>query len=92
MGGWFRALALYSNSRRLEDDDSEHHTTPKYFAHGLHKEDILCMTFIEPNMLASACYDGNIFVWDLNIDRLAVRLNAWDVEGRSPKCRSKDCK
>lgn len=89
-GGWFRTLALYSNSRRLEDIVDDHNTTPKYFGHKLHKEDVLSMTHIEPSMLASASYDGDIFLWDLNIDRLTYRLNAWDELGRNPQKVVKD--
>ncbi len=40
---------------------------------------------IEPNILASASYDGVICVWNLSIDRLTCRLNAWDEQGRSPQ-------
>lgn len=90
VGGWFRALALYNNSRRSDDDADEHHTTPKYFGHRLHKEDVLSMTHVEPNMLASASYDGDIYVWDLNTDRVTNRLNAWDEQGRMPQSMAKE--
>ena len=77
---------MYGNSRRLEDSSNEENITPKYFAHGLHKEDVLSLAFIEPNILVSASYDGNIFVWDMTIDRVLCRLNAWDEIGRQPQC------
>ncbi len=85
VGGWFRALAIYSNSRVLDEEEEQHHCTPKYFMQGLHKEDVLSMVHIEPNILASASYDGVIYVWNLSIDRLTCRLNAWDEQGRSPQ-------
>ena len=93
VGGWFRSLALYSNTsqKQQEISDSDHHTIPKYFGQNMHREDILSMAHIEPNMLASASYDGDIFVWDLNIDRVSTRLNAWDKEARGgPLSMDKD--
>ena len=85
VGGWFRALALYANDRAQDDIEEHHQCMPKYFMRGLHKEDVLSVTHVEPNMLASASYDGDIFVWNLSIDRLMCRLNAWDEQGRNPQ-------
>ena len=91
VGGWFRTLALYPNSRVLDEENEQHQCTPKYFGHGFHREDVLSLALVEPNMLVSASYDGEIVVWNLTIDRLMCRLNAWDELGRSPLLASDFC-
>ncbi|KNC51065.1 uncharacterized protein AMSG_12031 [Thecamonas trahens ATCC 50062] len=41
-----------------------------------HREDVLCCEFYPPNLLASAAYDGEIVVWNLNSQRELQRMQA----------------
>ncbi len=68
-GGWSRCLAIYRDTRHSSD------IIPKYWAVGVHKDDVLCMAFQEPNTLVSASYDGNIIVWNLDLERPICKLN-----------------
>lgn len=69
VGGWNRCLAEYGATGEPDD------IVPKYWAVGVHKEDILCMAYEESNTLASASYDGNIAIWNLDMDRLICKLD-----------------
>lgn len=69
VGGWNRCLAVYGDTGEPDD------VVPKYWAFGVHKEDILCMACEESTTLASASYDGNIAIWNLDMDRLICKLN-----------------
>ena len=40
-------------------------TSPKYWGKGIHKDDILCMGYQDPDMLITGSYDGDIVVWDI---------------------------
>lgn len=70
VGGWSRHLATYGDTRDPDD------IIPKYWGAGAHKDDILCMAYQEPNTLASASYDGDLIIWNLDVERSACRLNA----------------
>ena len=69
----------YSDTR---DPDS---SIPKYFGAGEHREDILSIAGQEPNLLASASYDGDILLWNLDIEKCVGRLNASCQETRLPR-------
>ena len=49
---------------------------PKYCGKGVHSEDILCIAFIKPNILATASYDGEIVLWDTEWQRLLSKVNS----------------
>ena len=70
VGGWSRHLSTYGDTRDPDD------VIPKYWGAGAHKDDILCMAYQEPNTLASASYDGDLIIWNLDVERSACRLNA----------------
>ena len=40
----------------------------------LHNDDILAMDFAPPNYLATAGFDGEIVVWDIETEKIFVRL------------------
>ena len=72
-------LSRYSDTR---DADG---TVPKCFGGGEHREDILCLAGQEPNLLASASYDGDILLWNVDSERCVGRLNAGCPEKRRPR-------
>lgn len=67
------------------DDNLPDDVVPKYWGHRGHKEDILCLAYCEPNVLASASYDGDIIVWDVDGEKKLIKLNAYDNASRSGK-------
>lgn len=71
----------YTDSDTREPDGS----IPKCFGSGEHREDILSLTGQEPNLLASASYDGDILLWNLDSERCVGRLNAGFQETRRPR-------
>ena len=77
VGGWSRCLAVYGDTRDPDD------IIPKYWAVGAHKDDILCMAYQEPNTLASASYDGDIVVWNVDVERAVCKLNGSDCQQKA---------
>ena len=55
---------------------------------GVHKEDILCMANQE-QILASGSYDGDVVLWNLDVDRPTLRLNAHEEHCGTPSTFSK---
>ena len=45
----------------------------------------MCLAYCEPNILASASYDGDIIVWDVDGEKKLIKLNAYDDASRSGK-------
>ncbi|XP_074849430.1 cilia- and flagella-associated protein 337-like [Carettochelys insculpta] len=41
-----------------------------------HKEDVLCVSFCPPNLVASSSYDGEILIWNVISGYVCSRLNA----------------
>ena len=58
---------------------------PKCFGAGEHHEDILSLAGQEPNLLATASYDGDILLWNVDSERCVGRLNACCQETRQPR-------
>ena len=58
---------------------------PKYWGMGVHTEDILCMAHIEPDLLATASYDGSVVLWDMEIEQPIIVLN------ESSNCSAQQC-
>ena len=56
----------------LRDPDD---IVPKYWGEGIHKEDVLCIAQLEPNMLVTASHDGDVVLWDVEIEQPIVKLN-----------------
>ena len=40
----------------------------------IHKDDILTIDFCQPNLLCTASFDGEIIVWDVETEKIFVRL------------------
>ena len=47
----------------------------------VHKEDILAVAYLPPNLLATASFDGHICVWTLETQTLFLTLR----RGQTPK-------
>lgn len=45
----------------------------------LHKDDILTIDFCPPNLLCTASFDGEIIVWDVETEKIFVRLRKGQV-------------
>lgn len=41
-----------------------------------HKDDVLCVAFCPPNLVASSSYDGEILIWNLISGHVCSRLSA----------------
>ena len=50
-------------------------STPKYWGRGIHTEDIICMAHLEPDILATASFDGAVVIWDVEIEQPLAVLN-----------------
>ena len=85
VGGWSRCITEYSDHRDPDDE------IPKYWGEHVHKEDILCMSSQEPNILASASYDGDIILWNVDVERSVMKLNACDEKSRGEHWKGINC-
>ena len=65
-GGWNKRLTEYVDQ---SDNDAVKWLAPP------HRNDILHMALYPPHMLATCSYDGDIFIWSLDIGRLMYCLN-----------------
>ncbi len=66
--GWNRRLTVYMDS--AEDETS-------FTWQERHQDDILTTAVFPPSLVASASYDGDIFVWWLETGKLLNHLNAY---------------
>ena len=71
---YFVLLPLFRDTREPDD------IIPKYWGQDVHREDILCMTYQEPNILVTSSYDGDIILWDMETQHVISVLNATDVD------------
>eukprot|EP00741_Cyanophora_paradoxa_P015874 tig00020909_g15325.t1 len=70
--GWDRKVLMW-----LEENT---HDVPTMRELEGHAEDILCVAFCAPNMLATASYDGRILVWNLDSGYMKASLAAPELE------------
>ena len=45
----------------------------------VHKDDILTIDFCPPNLLCTASFDGEIIVWDVETEKIFIRLRKGQV-------------
>ena len=45
----------------------------------IHKDDILTIDFCPPNLLCTASFDGEIIVWDVETEKIFIRLRKGQV-------------
>ena len=67
-GGWSHKIVSFTDTREAE-------SVAKEWSEQRHKEDILCMTHCEPNILVSGSFDGDILVWNADSERKTCSLN-----------------
>ena len=60
---------------------------PKYWGDGIHSDDILCMAYQEPDVLVTASYDGDIVLWDMELEQPISILNDTDNQHNSQQYR-----
>ncbi|KAL5018967.1 hypothetical protein ScPMuIL_004689 [Solemya velum] len=65
--GWCKHVYIY-----IDGAGEEHAKNWKE----LHKEDILCIGYLSPNIIATGSYDGDIVVWSRDTGQMYCRLNA----------------
>ncbi|KAK3091715.1 hypothetical protein FSP39_022107 [Pinctada imbricata] len=69
--GWGRKLIRYDDS----DPDNMYIPAQLDWKGGqIHQDDILAMDFAMPNYLATAGFDGEIVVWDIETEKIFIRL------------------
>ncbi|KAL5017844.1 hypothetical protein ScPMuIL_003566 [Solemya velum] len=70
--GWSRLITSYDNS---DPDNMYLKATTAWKGGQLHQDDILSIDFCPPNFLATSSFDGEIIVWNLETEKIFVRLN-----------------
>ncbi|KAK6170880.1 hypothetical protein SNE40_019170 [Patella caerulea] len=69
--GWSQQITLYDDS----DGDNMYVSANSDWKGGqLHKEDILAIDKCSPNFIATGSFDGEIIIWDIETEKLFVRL------------------
>ena len=68
---FFRYITIFRNAAFREL-----HVQPSDWKGGQeHVEDILCVAYSGPNILATGSYDGDIIIWNLGSEQVSKRLN-----------------
>ena len=67
--GWGKAVYVY-----VDGAGEEHRKAWKKH----HKEDILCITYLSPNIIATGSYDGDVVIWSRETGQVYCRLNAFE--------------
>ncbi|ESO87414.1 hypothetical protein LOTGIDRAFT_92084, partial [Lottia gigantea] len=73
--GWFRFINVFVDG---EGADSCKRWPKK------HEEDILCMAYFHPTLLATGAYDGTINVWLRETGHVVCKLNAHESDKANP--------
>ena len=66
--GWGKAVYIY-----VDGGGEEHRKAWKV----QHKEDILCIAYLSPNIIATGSYDGDVVIWSRETGQVYCRLNAF---------------
>ncbi|XP_022084992.1 WD repeat-containing protein on Y chromosome-like [Acanthaster planci] len=80
--GWSRQIVFYN------DQDAETllvKANTSWKGGQVHKDDILTVAYCPPNLLATACFDGEIIVWSVETETIFIRLRkgqSWQVSKR----------
>ncbi|GAB1602852.1 WD repeat-containing protein on Y chromosome-like [Argonauta hians] len=69
--GWSRLITMYDDS----DPDNMYVTSDLSWRGGqLHKDDISAMDHCPPNLLATASFDGIVYIWKLETEQLLLKI------------------
>ncbi|XP_052069658.1 WD repeat-containing protein on Y chromosome-like isoform X4 [Mytilus californianus] len=69
--GWSRKITVYDDS----DPDNTYIAPNSHWKGGqIHKDDILTLDHCHPHFMASAGYDGELCVWNLETEKIYLRL------------------
>ena len=66
VSGWSQYIAYFQDTRDIES------TPPKAVGQGVHSDDILCMAHQESGLIASGSYDGDVVVWNIDMERCVL--------------------
>lgn len=69
--GWGRTVYSY-----VDGGGEEHRKNWKV----QHKEDILSIAYLPPNIIATGSYDGNVVIWSRETGQVYCRLNAFESQ------------
>ncbi|XP_055876696.1 WD repeat-containing protein 49-like isoform X3 [Biomphalaria glabrata] len=69
--GWNQKIVTYDDT---DPDSANLSANDKWKGGQLHTDDILTADFAPPNFLATASFDGEIIVWDVDTEKIYVRL------------------
>jgi len=67
--GWGKLVYVY-----IDGGGEEHRKAWKQ----RHKEDVHCIAFLAPNIIASGGYDGDVVIWSRDTGQVYCRLNAFE--------------
>ena len=67
--GWGKTVHIY-----VDGGGEEHRKSWKI----QHKEDILSIAYLPPNIIATGAYDGNVIIWSRETGQVYCRLNAFE--------------
>jgi WD40 repeat protein len=80
--GWSRKIVKYSD---IQSDTVIVKANNNWRGGQQHQEDILAVAYCPPNLLATASFDGEIFVWSLETEMLFKQLKKMPVRQRSAR-------
>ena len=66
--GWGKTVYIY-----VDGGGEEHRKAWKK----QHREDILCIAYLSPNIIATGSYDGDVIIWSRETGQVYCRLNAF---------------
>ena len=67
--GWGRRIVVHGDLRGTDEE------IPSRAWRGRHVEDILCMDYCAPNLVATGSYNGDILVWGLDNENVYCHFN-----------------
>lgn len=83
--GWSRKITVYDDS----DPDNTYIAPNSYWKGGqIHKDDILTLDHCHPHLMATAGYDGELCVWNLETEKIYLRLRQGQVSDISKAIES----
>lgn len=82
-GGWCRHVHAYKDELDTSVTISPYPQNHTWDQSNGHKDDITCMSFMDPCWLASGSFDGQIIIWNTNSGQLVSRFKAPEIDDLS---------